>query len=821
MLRHYLTTALLHFARHKTTTVINIVGLVLGLTCFLAAHGVAALLGNSDREFANADRIHVLTQRYIAPGSNMDIPMSPVTAWPAGQYLQADVPELQSVARLTTSTEAPVSVADTKTFARIAYADPQFFEIFAWPFAHGDPQTALRDTNSVVLSKATATRLFGDPATALGKTVLAYGRRSLTVTAVLEPLHGFSHFDERARVASFDMLVPMDALMSSAGAWMRNNWNTPAAFTYVLLPSDGSLTPQQLRRRLESFDERHVPSYEWRAEFQAIPLSQITIAHLNRFIGAEKSGISVVTLLYALGALVLLVSALNYANLATAQAAGRGKEIGLRRVVGARRTTLAIQYVGEATLLTAAAALVAVTAVTMLATSLLRESIPIGQFAAAYLWSQLPIVAAVVLGVGALAGAYPAFVLSRITVAEALRAGRMRAGPRFVPALLVGVQFAATSFLVTAILVMTAQQEGMQRAALGRAGEPLVAIANDLGVAGVSFETLRTELLKQPHVRAVTAAMLPPWDIAGALMPLSTDAQSTARRWTVCNNYVNRDYLATMDIELVAGRDFDAARADDVAVSQNGTFRAGTVVIVDRALAQQSGWTPEQAIGKQLYLWTPGANAAAAAVSIIGVTENKALRLVGMGATSNLYMMRPATATRPILRIAGSDVRAALREVDAAWERVAPNIALRRRFADEVLESSLSIFSAITQLFRVVALLALFIAALGLISMSLHVIGRRTHEIGVRKSLGASVRQILTLLLKDFSKPVLLANLVSWPLAFVAMSVYLSIFVTRSALSPWPFAASLLVTLLVAWGAVIAQATRAARLKPATVLRYE
>jgi putative ABC transport system permease protein len=305
-------------------------------------------------------------------------------------------------------------------------------------------------------------------------------------------------------------------------------------------------------------------------------------------------------------------------------------------------------------------------------------------------------------------------------------------------------------------------------------------------------------------------------------MSVSASPESAARRWTVCNNDVQRDYLSTLDIPMIAGRAFDPARAADNAIYHDKKIVEGTSVIIDRALAQQSGWTPNDAVGKALYLWMPGADyTTGRAVRVIGVVENKPLRLLGLGATSNMFLQRLDVATLPIIRIASTDVQAGLREIDAVWNKLAPNAAIKRRFANEVLNASMRSFMAVTQAFQFVATLALVIAVLGLIGMSLHIIGRRTHEIGVRKTMGASVRQILALLLKDFSKPVLIANLIAWPFAFVVMSVYLNIFVTRTALSIAPFIASLLLTLFIAWIAVLIQALRAARMNPATVLRHE
>ena len=206
---------------------------------------------------------------------------------------------------------------------------------------------------------------------------------------------------------------------------------------------------------------------------------------------------------------------------------------------------------------------------------------------------------------------------------------------------------------------------------------------------------------------------------------------------------------------------------------------------------------------------------------MIGVVDNRTTRLLGLGATSNVFFLKPLMAVTPVVRIDRRDVSAALAEIDGVWNRLMPQIAIKRRFADELLGEALATFELVSSVFAGITVLALVIAVLGLIGMSIHSIGRRTHEIGVRKTRGASVRGIVTLLLRDFSKPVLVANLIAWPLAFVAMNGYLSIFTNRVGLTWKPFATSLLLTVVYRWFAVSVQVIRAARMKPARVLRED
>jgi putative ABC transport system permease protein len=195
--------------------------------------------------------------------------------------------------------------------------------------------------------------------------------------------------------------------------------------------------------------------------------------------------------------------------------------------------------------------------------------------------------------------------------------------------------------------------------------------------------------------------------------------------------------------------------------------------------------------------------------------------LTPFGATSSMYVLVPEQASLPIIRISTSDVSTALKEIESVWTRLAPSVALKLQFADQLLNDSYRVFKVISTVLAGVTVLALCISLLGLIGMSLDVIGRRRHEIGVRKTLGASVHSIVRLLLTDFSKPVIVANLLMWPLAFFVMQAYLNIFTQRAGLSAAPFIASFAFTVFIAWIAVAAQATRAAKLNPATVLRYE
>jgi putative ABC transport system permease protein len=820
MFKHYLTTALRHFRQHKLTTGINVVCLTIGFVCLLAIHAMLTYISHGDKHFANSDRIYFLTQR-----TNSAV-ASTFSSFIAAKYLITEFPELETVARATFNSgvgvEVPVTAGDQKSFAYTAYADPAFLEVFALPFLAGDGKNALREPRSAVISKDFALRLFGNVADATGKQLRLRDGLMLTVRGVIDELQKPSHIvttgDESTPYVRFDVLISMDVLEADLADQQPLAWTTPPSlFTYMVLPKDGSLSIDTLRGRLKVFGARHSSTDGSKLEFDAVSVNDYWLSGVGSIAGTDKNG--PILMFYFLGCMVLLISCVNYANLATAQASVRAKEIGMRRAMGARRGQIILQFMLEAALLSLTALLLAfaliVAGVTLSripgAATILGNALSSTQ-----LWTLLvSLVAAVTLA----AGAYPAFVLSAVRPLEAIRSGKRRSGG-LISRVLVGLQFVGASFLLISMLVMNAQNRVLMRTIVDNAPDTFLAMANHIRAAKVDYDVLRTELLKQPHVRDVTASVMTPWSMITMTSVFAQTPDETALRMRAAKSRVHYDFFSTLDIGLLAGRVFDRQHADDFAHSSERSGSRANIVI-DQALAERNGWLrPEDALGKVLY--DVDAQNRPLPHIVIGVVANKPMSVLSTGgASANAYVLDTAGAAYPIIRIAKGEGTAAMREIESVWNRLAPSVALKMRFADEIMNRNYQGFQSIEVTFNGVAGLALLIAILGLIGMSLDVIGRRRHEIGVRKTLGASVQGIVRLLLTDFSKPVIVANVLAWPLAYVAMQLYLSIFTQRTDLSLTPFVSGLAITVSIAWIAVAAQATRAARTNPATVLRYE
>jgi putative ABC transport system permease protein len=841
MLRHYLTHSLRALLRFKLTTTISVVGLALGLMCFVATYLVLQGLLKSDQHFPKASRIYVLTEELWSKSERV-VPAFPSASPPAAKYLQADFPALEAVARALRLLKLGAASDDRKATLNVAAVDPAFLRIFDLPFVEGDPASALAGAHSAVVTQDTANRLFGTTH-AVGRHLLLENQMDLTVTAVIHAVPQPSHMGESDSAdLSFQMLVPMNLLRDFQALPYGipanpdgPDWGNDLYTTYALLPANGSLTPAALIEGLQGFGKRHVPPGPLTLTYSAVPLSRFRLTLLEALLGGQVS-LSITTGLIVLDAIILLIACLNYANLSVAVSTLRAREIGMRRVVGANRLHLVRQYLLEAALMGGIAliiVLVGVAAGLKPLSNSLGIDLPLSSLAQPGLWL---LVLALLASVTLVGGAYPALVLSGVRPIDALRAGTVRAGPRFVPTVLVGVQFAAASFLLLAVILMFNQNSLLKQVGLKPEQDPVVVITNNLTQLHINKETLDAELLADPHIRSVSAARDLLWTSGGQHLMVQKNPQASASsRWVILNP-VAHDFFSTLGIGLLAGRTFDRQHNDafswgggqaasEGGPGSQGRQRAANIedpVIVDRSLAREMGWVdPSTAVGQHLYDHDQMPGGGMHTMRIIGVVADGYPRLTGPNTDSNVYVLSPPAAGVPVIRVARENIPAALKHVDAVWERLAPKVPLNRVFADELFNRAYEQFARYSKILEGLAALAFLIAMMGLFGMAIHVASRRRRELGIRKTLGASASRLTLMLLRDFARPVVIANILVWPLAFLAGRMYLNLFVQRTPMSPWPFVASLVITLCFAWIVVGGQAIKAATVKPAKVLYQE
>jgi putative ABC transport system permease protein len=829
MLRHYWIQALRNFNRHRLTTAVNLAGLSLALVCFVSTYVLLQSLLKSDLHFPKGQRTLVITQELWFSG-NRTIAAFPTAGPPTAKYLRADFPALEAVARSLQMSSLAAATGDRKFDLMAAAVDPEFLKIFDFTFRAGSPATSLASAHEILITEGAAQRLFGT-SEAVGRRILLQNKVEVTVSGVIAAVPAPSHMGDGPRaVLRFDMLLPMDLLKempTSVGMGVPvdpdgEQWGMDVFNTYVLLPADGSYTAEEFRAGLPDFAARRsdppTSAFQMTSVFGAVPLQRMQLASVEALMGGKF--VSLTAGVFFLDAIILLIACVNYANLAVATATTRAKEVGMRKVLGAGRLQLTGQYLFEAALLGAAAFVVVVVGTALAIPSLNRAldlALVMPSPGDVQVWAT---VIAILCGISLVGGAYPALVLSRIAPVEALRAGTIRSGPRFVPTVLVGVQFAAASFLLIAALLMANHNRFIERNALRPDRDPVVVIANDMRQLGIELETLRGELLRDTSIASVTGAGTIPWSSGGWHYPVQrTPGAEAVQRMTLANQ-VSYDFFQALGIAVLAGRTFDKNHADGF-FDQSAPARVPNVII-DRALAGQLGWSnPGDAVDQLIYDPPNAGMQNRQALRVIGVVENGYPRLVGPNTESNMYLLSPNLATVPLIRLSRTDVPAALAHLDEVWQRLAPNAPLRRLFMDELFERAYQSFSIISRVVAGLAGFAFAIAIMGLFGMAIHVTSRRRREIGIRKTLGASASRVVLMLLRDFARPIVVANLVAWPLAFFAARAYYGLFTERTAISPWPFVLGLAITLAIAWAAVGGQALLAARLKPARVLRFE
>jgi putative ABC transport system permease protein len=811
VLRSYLAMAVRQLLRHKLYTAINVVGLGLGLACTLLIALFVRHELSYDRHFANSERIVRISEDVA-----LDRPIYLAGASPAIAPLLKDFfPGVESAARLMSCYGAGggtlITVGERQFIEpRLMAADSGFFEIFELDWLRGEARTALSRPNTVVLTASTARRYFGD-ADALGKTVEVFEMRlPHVVTGVVADLPNNTHL-------RYDLLLSLSAFPAEALA----AWGGACYHTYARLV-DGADPADIGARSGDFFDERFSEGAGRLRGFTAVPIRDI---HLRSTREGELKAPGSIASVYAfsiVAVFVQLIACINFVNLATARATQRAKEVGLRKSIGATRAQLTRQFVGESLLLTVIAAAVAIVIVVAALGSFagfVERDISHGDVV------QVEVVAAIVgitLLVAIGAGSYPAFLLSSLNPIRALRGhgARGTTAAKFRKVLVV-LQFSISIALIVATLVVFQQQRFAETLDLGYEKDQVVVLTGSQDAAlGPQWASMRLELERLPGVEAVTASnVVPGTRTGGQTQVRHIDDNDGFGGFVAQLMLVDFGFFEVYEIDFIAGRSFSEASGDREIGQQPGQPPPPPApFVLNRLAAERLGWTPEEAVGGIL-------NVSGRRGIVIGVVENVYLESVRDPLTPTLYLVPPLERSLQIreasIRVTGANLERTLAGIDAVWRELGPDVPVMRRFLDEDFEALYRGERRQAQLLTTFSLLAVAIACLGLYGLASFSTTRRTKEIGIRKTLGASVPDIVRLFTAEFGVLVVLANVIAWPTAYFAMQRWLAGFAYRIELGPLVFVASGLLALAIATLTVACVASRAARAKPVAALRYE
>ncbi|HEX8621808.1 MAG TPA: FtsX-like permease family protein [Allosphingosinicella sp.] len=834
MWRNYLTVAIRALIKNRTYAFINIFGLTIGLAACLGVFLYVRYELSYDAWLADADRTFQLQQWIVEGEEGLEPGGTQMTSYLSGQRLK-QFPQIERVVYV--GRQQPIVLQDGQgtLSENFVYVDGPLFDVLRLPFLRGDRRTALAAPGTMVLTGSEAIRRFGS-LDVVGRTLTlatSKGTTDYRIDGVVEdpPLNSHLALSVVARADFETLFGPNNPFLTG---WMpKNGW------VYARLRRGADAA--EIARQMPAWEKRNIPdetvggersnlgaSVDWR-------LVNVRDLHLGEAPDGMRPGNDrgTITALAVVGALILALAVVNFVNLATARASRRAREVALRKVLGASRRQLIVQFLGESMLLTAFAVLLALALVELLvpvANAFLGTGLAVRYFGSGGLL--LPILA-LVLAVGGAGGLYPAFVLSRFRPAAVLKANRSSSespgSGRLRNALVVG-QFAVSIALIICTAIIYAQTVFARSIDPGYRRDGILQVGN---VYRAALRPVMDTLLREVgQVEGVSSVGRSTIGVATWGMENMTVTAPGATEPVEFELYrVDPAFFRTMGIETVAGRTFAANRARDDSTVAPGPgqeeaaaamARRGYNVVLNALAARQLGFQrPEQAIGRTLLaddgdVETVGRTP----VTVIGIVGNSRFRSVRDPVAPMIFLYDRFQPSWLLVRYSGHSAQVRAR-VEQIWKRIAPEVPFEAKFSDDIVADLYNAEESRGIVFAIFALLAILVACLGLLGLAAFTAEQRTKEIGIRKVFGARVRDIVRLLAWQFSKPVIVANLIAWPVAWWVMRDWLNGFDARIDLGPGPFVLAGALALAIALGTISGHAFRVARANPIHALRYE
>ena len=808
MIKNYFVVAIRNLMRHKLYTSINVLGLAIGLAC-----GILILL-YIQQEFA-VDRSHTLGDRIYKvireKRSSTQTTYEEGTSGALGPVLKETFPEVETTVRIW-QWLVSAQYGERKDRYLLALVDDNFLDVFDFPLIKGDSETVFRLPYSAVITDDMAQHLFGDT-DPMGKTVSVDNRifpGEYTVTGIVKAPQRSSDLHFHLLTTTIPSVGKMPWIM-----WLpRQSWRP--VNTYVLLKTGQNA--ETLQTKMQPLIKQYMgDEVAAKNTYHLQSLHRVYLYGESDFNPAANSPIQQIYILTAIGLIVVVIACVNFTNLATARAITRKREVGVRKVVGAHRPQLMIQFLTESLLLTSVALLIALALVELclpLFNQFVRGNLHLN---AATVIIGAPAVLALTLLVGLLAGWYPAFFLSSFRPVTALKSSASSSsGSTGLKKGLVVFQFGMSILLVICTLIVYQQLRFIDTKDMGFARDHIVSLPifvpdfsgepNPQKRLSARHQMVKQAFLEHPNILSASALR---YDIAGyggrprLIWP---DGDRTKER-TIRINEVDDSFFEIFDIPVLRGRVFSADVASDTSQA----------IILNETAVRLLGWEDDP-IGKQIE--TPAAfnNQTLTVIGVVKDYHSLSLReeIAPMG-----FVARWRLFYSLALRVRPEETAQTLSFLETQWKRFVPDAPFRYMFLDEIIQRYYFNERLTGKMLGVFSLLAIFVACLGLFGLAAFMVQSRTKEIGVRKVLGASTSHLVMLLSREFILLILLANLIAWPIAYYLMRDWLSGFAYQTNLNVLPFVASAIMALIIAFGTVSMQAIRAARSNPIDALRYE
>ncbi|WP_026261817.1 ABC transporter permease [Spirosoma panaciterrae] len=813
MLTNYLKIAWRTLRKQRGFAFINIFGLAVGLGCCLLITLYVLDELSYDRYNEKADRIYRIQSDIKFGGNDMRFAVSPD---PVGPTLKKDYPQVEQYVRLHQRGTWLVKRTGETTNLRednVTFADSTLFDVFTLPLISGDPKRALAEPNTIVISESAAKRHFGNQ-NPMGQTLLLDNRLTFKVSGVMRDMPKNAHFHA-------DLIPTMLSDEYPWGQWLSNNHHT-----YILLRP--GTDPATVDRNFDAVIEKYVGPQvqqmigkslgEFRkagnsVRYWLMPLTDIHLHSKQQIELAPNGDIQYVYIFSAVALFILLIACINFMNLATARSAMRAREVGVRKVMGSERQQLVSQFMTESVLTSVLAMVLAIGIVALALpgfNTIAAKELTIHQLTSSYL---LPILILLPFAVGLFAGSYPAFFLSSFQPIRVLKGGlsALKTGTGFGGASLrsglVVFQFMMSVILIVGTIIVYRQITFIQTKNVGFNREQVLTV-NDAYAIGKQAETFRQEVLRLPGVLNGSISGYLPTPSNRSDNAYFAEGQTDMNKGFSMQTWgVDHDYLKTMGMQLVKGREFSR---------QFGSDSSG--IILNEAAIKILGF--KDPIGKRVWRFNDGEGKTRKTYTVIGVVKNfhfESLRR-NIGALS---LVLDSNSGAVSFRLSGANVPALVRQIEAKWKQLAPGQPFSYQFMNLSFDEMYRAEQRVGTIALTFAALAVLIACLGLFGLAAFMAEQRTKEIGVRKVLGASVTSIVGLLSKDFLKLVLVAILIASPIAWWAMNQWLADFAYKINIEWWMFALAGLLAVGIALLTVSFQSIKAALMNPVKSLRSE
>ncbi|MFC2157617.1 ABC transporter permease [Acidobacteriota bacterium] len=784
MLRNYIKIALRHLKKHKAYSFINLAGLTIGMTCFILIFLWVRNEVGFDQFHLNKDRLYRVMNKF-PDGTCVSSHTYALTP-----YMKDTYAEVEEIARVWPWHKSLVKYGDKKFEESDIYlTEPGFFKMFSFPFIKGSPETALPDKNSVVLTEEAARRYFGDE-DPLGK-VLYFGEpgEDFKVTGVIADVPSNSHFQ-------FNIVSHVDWL----GLDRLSRWSEWVSHAYVLLHP--SATEESVNSKIVGIYREKVDPEE-----TVVPVIQ-PMSKVHLYENGNSGSITKIYIFSIIAFFILVMACVNFMNLSTARSAQRAREVGMRKVIGATRSQVVKQFLGEAVLLSflsLALALICVLAVLPAFNSFTNQSLVL------FSGDNIPVFLILILTAvitGFVSGSYPAVVLSSFQPVQSLknRLIRKQRGSSFRKVLIV-FQFSISVGLILSTLIVSKQLRYIQNKDLGSNRENVVTLYNNPDLEK-RFKVFKEELRRETGILNITSAAQRPMQV-GQMVPMNWEGNPNEEPESWGYTMADFDFFETFDMEIVQGRSFSEKYPTDV---QNAC-------VINESAARRMGL--DNPIGANIYFGHMALDEKWRNVQVVGVVKDFHSRSLYSAIGPFLFRIYRPFFRLVFIKVLGTQIPEALRNIEAVFTKYSPGYPFGYEFVDDAFNRQYAGDMELKRLFNLFSVLSIVIACLGLFGLASFTVEQKTKEVGIRKVLGASVFGIVGLTTKEFLKWIILANLVAWPIGYFLMKRWMNNFVYRTEIGLLVFVLASGLTLLIAFMTILYQTLRAAWANPVDSLRYE